>query len=46
MWGTPSRGDVGTGSITEPREAWRERGVVDTKVDFIVAGLEDRWPEI
>ncbi|MEE4021681.1 TetR/AcrR family transcriptional regulator [Gordonia sp. PKS22-38] len=37
---------VGSGSIIEPRESWRERGVVDVKVDFILAGLEHRWPEI
>lgn len=37
---------VDAGSLIEPRESWRERGVVDTKIDFIVAGLEHRWPEI
>ncbi|WP_439030808.1 TetR/AcrR family transcriptional regulator [Gordonia terrae] len=37
---------VDSGSIIEPREKWLERGVVDTKVDFIILGLEHSWPEI
>ncbi len=37
---------VGSGSIIEPRESWRERGVVDVKIDFIIAGLAHHWPEI
>jgi len=37
---------VSTHSVIEPRESWRERGVVDLKVDFILMGLEHRLPEI
>ncbi|MFC9979260.1 TetR/AcrR family transcriptional regulator [Gordonia sp. NPDC127522] len=40
------KGVVDRGSIIEPRETWLERGVVDTKVEFILAGLEHSWPEI
>lgn len=40
------KGAVDHGSIIEPRETWLERGVVDTKVEFIIAGLDHRWPEI
>ncbi|NMO00607.1 TetR/AcrR family transcriptional regulator [Gordonia sp. TBRC 11910] len=37
---------VDHGSIIEPRESWRDRGVVDVKLDFILTGLENFWPEI
>ncbi|MEE2059108.1 TetR/AcrR family transcriptional regulator [Rhodococcus artemisiae] len=37
---------VGRESIIEPRQSWRERGVVDTKIEFILMGLEHHWPEI
>ncbi|MBD0022223.1 TetR family transcriptional regulator [Gordonia pseudamarae] len=37
---------VASSSIIEPRESWRERGVVDAKIEFILVGLEHHWPEI
>lgn len=29
-----------------PDDSWIDRGAVDTKIDFILAGLEHHWPEI
>jgi AcrR family transcriptional regulator len=37
-------GDTGTG--LQPHESWTQRGMTDTKVDFIIAGLEHHWPEM
>lgn len=37
---------VSPDSLLAPNEAWRERGVVEVKLDFIIMGLEHHWPEI
>ncbi|MBL1079457.1 TetR/AcrR family transcriptional regulator [Nocardia sp. 2] len=36
----------GTHSILHPHESWQQRGLVDTKVEFILTGLEHHWPEV
>ncbi|MGW4070492.1 TetR/AcrR family transcriptional regulator [Nocardia grenadensis] len=38
-------GEADTRGI-QPRESWQKRGTTDIKVEFIIAGLEHRWPEI
>lgn len=30
----------------QPNESWGDRGFTDLKVDFIIDGLERRWPEL
>ncbi|QNG21225.1 TetR/AcrR family transcriptional regulator [Rhodococcus triatomae] len=32
--------------VMEPQDSWTDRGAVDTKIDFILTGLERHWPEL
>ena len=35
-----------TSGVFVPDESWTKRGFLDLKIDFIIAGLEDRRPEV
>lgn len=41
------RAAIGSADVVmEPKDSWTDRGVVDTKIDFIISGLEHNWPEL
>lgn len=41
------RADAGSPDhLFRPDDSWADRGFTDVKVDFIIEGLEHRWPEL
>ncbi|AHH19886.1 transcriptional regulator, TetR family [Nocardia nova SH22a] len=33
-------------TVLRPRDSWKDRGMTDIKVDFIISGLAHHWPEM
>ncbi|MFT4201173.1 TetR/AcrR family transcriptional regulator [Gordonia sp. (in: high G+C Gram-positive bacteria)] len=40
------RGALDEDAALQPEDSWADRGFVDRKVDFIIAGLERDWPSL